>query len=110
MPPTPCADSGALQRVHLPKRPGSQFKDVSAGKSFESVAVTANPMHKWYFASDLTPSEAILLKINDAAAGQPNPKTGGVIADGIPHTAIQIPGTETAEPRESIEMRCLVFY
>jgi hypothetical protein len=58
----------------------------------------------------LTPGEALLLKIHDTAAGEIDPKTGGIIADGVPHTAIQIPGTEDAEPRESIEMRCLVFY
>jgi hypothetical protein len=95
-----------MKRVFL--NPTSAFASVSAGNSFGTVAVKYNPNHQWYFVSDMMPDEALLLKIHDSSAGEQG-KTG-VTAGGIPHTALQIPGTEWEEARESVEVRCLVFW
>jgi hypothetical protein len=95
----------------LPKDADSSFKDVSRGASFESVGVKPNPEHEWYYCSEMRADEALLVKIHDSAAGLP--RSGdleGVIASGVPHTSLQIPGTEDVEARESIELRCLVFW
>jgi hypothetical protein len=95
----------------LPKDADSSFKDVSRGASFESVGVKPNPEHEWYYCSEMRPDEALLVKIHDSAAGQPQSgDLSGVIANGVPHTSLQIPGTEDVEARESIELRCLVFW
>ena len=100
------------QRIHLPKDTSSTFKDVSRGASFESVGVKPNPQHKWYYCSDMTPDEALLLKIHDSAAQHVrySGNEADWVAGGVPHTSLQIPGTEILEPRESIELRCLVFW
>jgi hypothetical protein len=94
----------------LPKDAGSSFKDVSRGASFESVGVKPNPDHEWYYRSEMRPDEALLVKIHDSAAGLARGNGSGVIASGVPHTSLQIPGTEDVEARESIELRCLVFW
>lgn len=80
------------------------FASVSKGSSFKSLAVSANPRHKWYYVSDMQPDECLLIKIFDTQSG----KAG--ISGGVPHTSFHLPGTEEYEARNSIEMRCLVFY
>lgn len=57
--------------------------------------------HKWYYASDMTTDEALLIKNYDS-------KLDGR-ARRVPHTAIQTP-YDQGPPRESIEIRCLVFW
>jgi hypothetical protein len=69
----------------------------------ETYGVTFNPDHRWYFAPDMTRDEALLLKCYDS------------LRDGrarfSPHTAFDDP-TAPADvlPRESIELRTLVFH
>jgi len=69
----------------------------------ETYAVTYNPNHRWFYVSEMQPDEALLLKCFDS-------KTGGP-ARFMPHTAFEDP-TAPADiiPRESIEIRTLVFY
>jgi hypothetical protein len=68
----------------------------------ETYAVRFNPAHRWFYVPDMQPDEALLLKCYDSAS------------DGrarfAPHTAFEDP-TAGADvlPRESIEMRALVF-
>jgi hypothetical protein len=57
--------------------------------------------HRWYYKSELSPEEVILIKCFDSK------KDGR--ARRVPHTAFHVPGTEDAEGRESIEVRALVF-
>ena len=68
----------------------------------EIYAVTYNPAHRWYYAPEMHPDEALLLKCYDSA-------TDGR-ARFMPHTAFDDP-TASADmlPRESIEIRSLVF-
>jgi hypothetical protein len=69
----------------------------------ETYSVRFNPEHRWFYFAEMTPDEAILLKCYDSAT------------DGrtrfAPHTAFVDPTTPAdAPPRESIELRTLVFH
>jgi hypothetical protein len=69
----------------------------------ETYSVTYNPAHRWYYAPELRRDEALLLKIMDS-------NTDGR-ARFMPHTAFVDPTTPPdAFPRESIELRTLVFH
>ena len=69
----------------------------------ETYSVTYNPAHRWYYAPELRRDEALLLKIMDS-------KTDGR-ARFMPHTSFTDPTTPAdAFPRESIELRTLVFH
>ncbi|KAI1475830.1 hypothetical protein K445DRAFT_316481 [Daldinia sp. EC12] len=76
----------------------------------ETLSVAPSEAHKFYYQKDMTPDEVILLKCYDSfGEGQPLGKPG--IAVGTPHTAFADPQTpKDAPPRQSIEVRCLVFY
>ena len=69
----------------------------------ETYAVTYNPSHRWYYVPEMQPHEALLLKCYDS-------NTDGR-ARFLPHTAFIDPtAPEDAPPRESIELRTLVFH
>ena len=69
----------------------------------ETYSVTYNPAHEWYYVPEMRREQALLLKIADTKA------------DGrarfMPHTSFTDPTTPPdAFPRESIELRTLVFH
>ena len=69
----------------------------------ETYAVRYNPAHRWFYVPDMMPDEALLLKCFDSAA------------DGraryAPHSAFEDPAAPADKlPRESIELRTLVFH
>ncbi|HEY1259321.1 MAG TPA: CmcJ/NvfI family oxidoreductase [Stellaceae bacterium] len=69
----------------------------------ETYSVTWNPAHQWCYAPGMRREEALLLKIADTK------KDGR--ARFMPHTAFTDPTTpRNAFPRESIELRTLVFH
>ena len=69
----------------------------------ETYSVTYNPAHRWYYVPEMRADEALLLKCCDS-------KTDGR-ARFMPHTAFTDPTTPPdAFPRESIELRTLVFH
>lgn len=60
------------------------------------------PAHRWYFFSSMTPDEVLLFKQFD---------NGPDTAPCAVHTSFHDPVTpEDAPPRESIDVRCLVFF
>jgi hypothetical protein len=69
----------------------------------ETYVVKPNPAHRWYFKYAQRPDEVTLIKCYDS-----------VIAPGVarrvPHSAFVDSAEEDKEPRESIEVRTLVFY
>lgn len=71
------------------------------GKGFETAQILANDNHRWYYASQLRPDEALLFKQFDT-------KEDGR-ARQTPHTAFQSKD-DHGPPRESMEVRCLVFW
>jgi hypothetical protein len=69
----------------------------------ETYSVTYNPAHRWYYVPEMRRDEALLLKCCDT------------LDDGrarfMPHSGFTDPTTpEDAPPRESIELRSLVFH
>ena len=69
----------------------------------EIYNVRHNPAHRWFYAPRMSPDEVLMFRCYDSAE------------DGrarfVPHTAFEDPTTpHTAIPRESIELRTLVFY
>ena len=69
----------------------------------ETLQVRHNESHKWFYKSNLSPDEALLIKCFDS-------KTDGR-ARRVPHTAFEDPDTVEGTPaRESIEVRALVFH
>lgn len=76
----------------------------------ETYAIAPNDKHRFYYMKDMTPEEAMFIKCFDSRSKM---MTDGAtdIAHGTPHTAFVDPQTpEDAPPRQSIEVRCLVFY
>jgi hypothetical protein len=69
----------------------------------ETYAVTYNPVHRWFYVPAMRPNQALLIKCFDS-------ETDGR-ARFAPHTAFEDP-TAPADvlPRESIEVRTLVFH
>lgn len=69
----------------------------------ETYSVKFNPAHRWYYVPRMRTDEALLLKCCDTAAGVPARYT--------PHSAFSDPTAPAdAPPRESIEVRVLVFH
>lgn len=76
---------------------------IYPGRSGEIYSVKYNPEHRWFYFPEMASDEAILLKCYDSA-------TDGRTRFG-PHTAFVDPTTPSdAPPRESIELRTLVFH
>ena len=76
----------------------------------ETYAVAPGQGHRFYYMKDMGPDETMFLKCFDSwSEAVPNGKKG--IAAYAPHTAFVDPQTpKEAKGRESIEVRCLVFY
>jgi len=68
----------------------------------ETYTVRPNKEHKWYYLYGQSPEEVLLIKCFDS-------KLDGR-ARRVPHTAFVNPETVDEAPRESIEVRCLVFH
>jgi hypothetical protein len=69
----------------------------------ETSSVEFNPEHRWYYFSEQQPDEVILIRVHDSAD------------DGRArlsfHTSFENPlAPPDAPPRESIEVRALVFF
>jgi len=79
----------------------------NSGYTGQTAAIKYNPEHKWYYLSGMMGNERLLLECFDSeAATEGSPVKGGRVA----HTAFADPRTrESAEGRESIEVRALVF-
>jgi hypothetical protein len=76
---------------------------IYPNRSGETYSVKYNPNHRWFYFPEMTADEALLLKCYDSA-------TDGRTRFG-PHTAFVDPTTPAdAAPRESIEIRALVFH
>lgn len=75
----------------------------------ETYAVSPNDNHKFYYMKDMGTDEAMFIKCFDSRSQS----VGGVkgLAGMTPHTAFVDPNSPKDAPgRQSIEVRCLVFY
>jgi hypothetical protein len=69
----------------------------------ETYAFVHNAQHRWYYFPQMSPDEAILIKIYDSA--------GDGVARFTAHTAFDDPSSPPdARPRRSIELRTLLFF
>ena len=69
----------------------------------ETYSVAYSPDHRWYYVPRMQADEALLIKCSDTATNVP--------ARFTPHSAFVDPTTPAdAAPRESIEVRTLVFH
>ena len=76
---------------------------IYPNRNGETYSVKFNPGHRWYYAPEMRTDEALLLKIADTRTD--------VAARFMPHTSFTDPTTPPdAFPRESIEIRSLVFH
>ena len=76
----------------------------------ETLGVAASDKHQFYYMKDMTPDEVMLLKCFDSRGSGLDTGVDG-IALRTPHTAFIDPDTPKDAPgRQSIEVRCLVFY
>lgn len=74
-------------------------------RTSETMSVKFNERQKWYYWSGMTADERLLLKCSDSKGYK-----DGDVAQMVPHTAFDDERTpEGARPRESIEVRALVF-
>lgn len=75
----------------------------------ETFAVRPAEGHRFWYYKDMTPEEVMFIKCFDSRS---KTMTGrGDVAHCTPHTAFEDPETpKNAKGRESIEVRCLVFY
>lgn len=75
----------------------------------ETYGVQPSENHKFYYYKDMTPDEVMFIKCFDSYSQVNGGKKG--LADSTPHTAFVDPQTPADAPgRQSIEVRCLVFY
>jgi hypothetical protein len=76
----------------------------------ETLSVAPNEKHRFFYVKDMTPDEVMLLKCFDSRGeGMPGGWKGTALR--TPHTAFMDPETPKDAPgRQSIEVRCLVFY
>jgi hypothetical protein len=94
-----------LVRSKAYSRMDEQGLNSSAGKVYEAetYAVTHNPEHRWYYAPEMMPDEALLLKNYDSVL------TG--VSRFTPHTSFADPFAPVRPvPRASIEVRVLTVW
>ncbi|KAF9481648.1 hypothetical protein BDN70DRAFT_876131 [Pholiota conissans] len=77
---------------------------ITATYEGETLGVRYKPDYKWKYLHGMTPDEVVLIKCFDSVQD-------GSVAVFTPHTGFQDPNTPAdAPPRQSIELRGLVFY
>lgn len=90
--------------------PNSTSSTVGYEVKGETYSVQSNDNHKFFYVKDMTPEEVMFIKCFDSRS-QVNPGGKKGVADYTPHTAFVDPQTPASAPgRQSIEVRCLVFY
>lgn len=93
-----------------PPDPSSIHSTTGYEVKGETYAIAPNENHKFFYQKDMTPEEVMFIKCFDSFS-QVNPGGKPGVADCTPHTAFVDPQTPPDAPgRQSIEVRCLVFY
>ena len=88
---------------YLPPKGSGQYAAVSGGDRFELFYKRYHPDESWYYADRMEPGEVLMIKIFDSIGDEKTAKR-------TPHSAFSNPETENDATRESIEVRCLVFF
>ena len=88
---------------YLPPKGSGQYADFSGGDRFELLYKRHTPDERWYYIDQMQPEEVLMIKIFDSLSD-------GKTARRCPHTAFSNPATANDATRESLEVRCLVFF
>ena len=99
------ADEGVPNTLHIvdriPERE-AMMREMPGEESLIAAAIFHyNPDHRWWYFSNMTRDEIVLLKFHDSEPGK---------ALRTPHTAFCDPSFPYARPRESIEFRSFAFF
>lgn len=94
--PIAVADSGTVPDSDLV---GAEMTED--GFVGESWVVRHNPEHRWYYKHGMRPEDVLLIKCFDSDEA---------VARRALHSAFEDPVYRECESRQSIEVRCLVFY
>lgn len=100
-------DDRGKEKLPEPRTDGSVEDYEPRG---EHIQVAPSERHRFYFMKNMTPDEVLLLKCYDSfGEGEPSGVEG--LAVRTPHSAFHDPNAPKDAPaRQSIEVRCLVFY
>ncbi|KAF2101409.1 hypothetical protein NA57DRAFT_64217 [Rhizodiscina lignyota] len=92
--------------VYFPPKDGPtqhRYATLTEGDRFELLYCKYNPEHEWYYVDGMKPGECLLIKCFDTIRD-------GKTARRVPHSAFTDPTNHDDTTRESVEIRCLVFY
>ena len=99
------ADEGVPNTLHIVDRipePAAMMREMPGEESLIAAAIFHyNPDHRWWYFSNMTRDEVVLLKFHDSEPGK---------ALRTPHTAFRDPTFPDARPRDSIEFRSFAFF
>ena len=87
----------------LPPKGTGPYSSDAGSTGFELYYKRHSPGEKWYYVNRMQQDEILMFKIYDS-------RTDGETARSCPHTAFSNPATEQDSPRESMEIRALVFF
>ena len=98
-------DEGVPNTLHvvdrIPDRE-AMLREMPGEESLIAAAIFHyNPDHRWWYFSNMTRDEIVLLKFHDSDAGK---------ALRTPHTAFHDPSFPDARPRQSIEFRSFAYF
>ena len=93
-----------IRILQPPKDRPTQYATTTKGEYMEIYYARYSEGQQWYFVSEMDKDEVLLIKCFDSTT---NPKT----AKRCPHSAFEWRDKlDSGSPRESIEIRCLVFW
>jgi hypothetical protein len=99
------ADEGVPNTLHVVDRipaPEAMLREMPGEESLIAAAIFHyNPDHRWWYFSNMTRDEVVLLKFHDSGPGK---------ALRTPHTAFRDTSFPNARLRESIEFRSFAFF
>ncbi|KIW98240.1 uncharacterized protein Z519_01824 [Cladophialophora bantiana CBS 173.52] len=99
-----CRDEDLITMpVLLPPKGSGKLANVSRGDDVEIMVMKHHPEQEWHYISRMEPDETLLIKCWDSLRD-------GHTARRTPHTSFIDPATQDDPVRESVEVRCLVFY
>ncbi|PLN77562.1 hypothetical protein BDW42DRAFT_176663 [Aspergillus taichungensis] len=91
--------------------PGSATSTAGYAVRGEIYVVAPSEAHRFYYVSDMVPEEVMLIKCFDSWSETMLGEEGRGVAHAGGHSAFCDPNTPEGVPgRQSIEVRCLVFY
>ena len=86
-----------------PKEGGTPYSTLTEGEKFTIFYLKHHPAQEWYYVEGMKPGECLFIKCWDTIQD-------GKTARRVPHSAFTDPTTQDDTTRESIEIRCLVFW